>query len=150
MASPLRVRKIFKCSETAKQDLLTCGSQHCSCFNRQIVSWILHNPFKIIYILSHKRLQHFPDGNYSKGLPGTAEWKSLWSFISQAAARDNEQSQLAGPGDLSPLGPQHLLWEVLFFTVVFWTVHTSMREANLSADRPWAQGNRKTFKKLYL
>lgn len=41
-----------------------CGSQHGSCFNRQIISWILHNPFKIIYNLSHLRLQHFPDGNY--------------------------------------------------------------------------------------
>lgn len=78
------------------------------------------------------------------------QYEGVWSIISQAAVRDKEQSQLACPGDLSPLGPQHLLSEVLFFTVVLWTVHTSMREANLSAASPWAQENGKTFKKLYL
>lgn len=150
MASPLRVRKILNSSWAIKQDLLTCGSQRSSCLNGWIVSWILHNPFKNIYILSHVRLQHFPDGNYSNGLPAIAVWKSLWSLNSQSAGRAEEQSQLAGPGVMSPLGPQSMLWEVLFCTVVLWTVHTSVREANLFAVGLWAQGNRQTWKKLYL
>jgi len=90
MASPLRVRKILNGSKANKQDLLTCGSQHSSCLYRQIVSCLLHNPFRMIYILSHMRLQHFPDGNYSNGLHGTAVLKSLWSFNSQAATRGEE------------------------------------------------------------
>lgn len=102
MASPLRVRKILNGSLTAKQNLLMCGSQHSSCLNRQIVSWILHNPFKIIYILSHMRLQHFPDGNYSKGLPGAAVWKSLILHFAGSSQRQGAEPASWSRGSVSP------------------------------------------------
>lgn len=118
MVSPLRVRKILSNSWATEQVLLTSGSQHSSCLNRQIDSWILHKAFKIIYILSHLRLRHFPDGSYSNGLPEIAVWKSLWSFNLQRASRAEEQTQLAGPP-----GPDSLLWEVVWHSALLNCAH---------------------------